>query len=287
MRVGQAHLALAPDMGGAVASLSVGGRPVLRPWNRDPSDGPFALAANVLIPFSNRISGGGFAFRGAWFDMPPNLEGEDNAIHGDAFQRPWLTESHAKDHARLSFPGGAFGPYRYGAEQDIHLDEDALSITLTVRNTGAQALPFGCGFHPWFPRTPDTRLCFDCTAMWTENSNHLPMHHLPLEAVPEFDFSRPRPLPAGWINNAFTGWAGRARISQGPAFQSVTLEADPVLSTAIVFSPGKSAPFFCFEPVAHPVDAHNLPGQPGLTILAPGETLCAGYRIIWKDQTNA
>jgi aldose 1-epimerase len=43
-----------------------------------------------------------------------------------------------------------------------------------------------------------------------------------------------------------------------------------------LYSPGAKAGFFCFEPVIHPVDAHNLPEGPkanGLTILANGETL--------------
>jgi len=31
--------------------------------------------------------------------------------------------------------------------------------------------------------------------------------------------------------------------------------------------------FFCVEPVDHPINAHNLPGQPGLSLLAPGAAL--------------
>ena len=58
----------------------------------------------------------------------------------------------------------------------------------------------------------------------------------------------------------------------------MNIEAEPLLSTYILYSPSDQAGFFCFEPVTHPVDAHNLPGGPernGLTILAPEETLSA------------
>jgi len=41
--------------------------------------------------------------------------------------------------------------------------------------------------------------------------------------------------------------------------------------------------FFCFEPVDHTINAHNLPGQPqdhGLTILGTGQSLQRGYQFI-------
>jgi aldose 1-epimerase len=55
----------------------------------------------------------------------------------------------------------------------------------------------------------------------------------------------------------------------------------PGLSTLIVYSPSAEAPFLCLEPVSHPVDAHNLPGQPGLVRLEPGEGLSASMVLAW------
>ena len=40
--------------------------------------------------------------------------------------------------------------------------------------------------------------------------------------------------------------------------------------------------FFCFEPVDHTINAHNLPGLPqdhGLTILGTGQSLQRGYQF--------
>ncbi|KPB35512.1 Aldose 1-epimerase family protein [Pseudomonas savastanoi pv. phaseolicola] len=31
--------------------------------------------------------------------------------------------------------------------------------------------------------------------------------------------------------------------------------------------------FFCFEPVSHPVNAHHLPGRPGLSLLRQEESM--------------
>ena len=67
---------------------------------------------------------------------------------------------------------------------------------------------------------------------------------------------------------------GPARYGGRIVTCAFTFTASAVLSTYLVYSPSRSADFFCFEPVSHPVDAFNLPGEPtshGLVILEVGE----------------
>jgi aldose 1-epimerase len=95
---------------------------------------------------------------------------------------------------------------------------------------------------------------------------------------PQWDFSEGRELPSGWINNAFLGWDGRANIVWRDRNLALEVKAEPPLEVCIVYSPSAEADFFCFEPVMHPVDAHNLPGSPqanGLVILQPQASLSA------------
>ena len=278
---GAARLALAPEWGGAIAALSVGGRPVLRSWTGDVSAGPFALASNILLPFSNRISGGGFSFDGIRHSIPPNLDGEALPIHGDAFQRAWQVAEVGNGRARLDLADGAIGPFRYSAQQRFRLTVDALLIEVMVRNDGSETLPFGCGFHPWFPRTADTRLGFEAGGAWTEDARHLPVEHVILTDRPDLDFASPRPLPDDFFNMCFTQWTGRATIRQGPRAVGLEVSATEALRHAIVYSPGHEADFFCFEPVSHPVDAFNIDGRPGLEILAPGQTLVGTMTLAW------
>ena len=97
-----------------------------------------------------------------------------------------------------------------------------------------------------------------------------------LRRGPSGTFAAPRALPADWINNAFLDWDGHARVLWPERRLELDVTADPPLSTYILYSPSAKADFFCFEPVTHPVDAHNLPGGPaanGLTILAQQETI--------------
>ncbi|MFN4131420.1 MAG: hypothetical protein ACK4GC_16620, partial [Paracoccaceae bacterium] len=101
----------------------------------------------------------------------------------------------------------------------------------------------------------------------------------PVALPARLNFADRAALPADWVNTGFAGWDGVAHVAQGPAAVSVVLRSDQ--STAILYSPSSAADFFCFEPVSHPVDAHNLPGMPGLTLLARGETLTAEMTLDW------
>nr|WP_246748610.1 aldose 1-epimerase [Rhizobium setariae] len=272
-------------MGGGIARLDClavdgGVIPVLRPWSGNADDGPFALASNILVPFSNRISGGGFAYGEHFHDVRPNLAGEAFPIHGDGFQRRWhLTEVHDTQ-ARLECLEGAIGPFRYHAAQTFSLADDALLIDLALKNIGDDTLPFGAGFHPWFPRDNATRLRLPAEAVWLEDENHLPAGLIRLESASDWSFAESRPMPQGWINNAFAGWTGEAIIEQREITVRVT--ASDNLSTAIVFSPSSEADFVCVEPVSHPVDAFNMKGHPGLVALDPGQSMECWMKIEWQ-----
>lgn len=277
LTAGPATVILAPDAGAGVLSLDLAGWPALSTGAGRPSDSPFAQGMNLLLPFSNRISRP-FAFEGATHPVPANLAGEPFTIHGDGFQRPWKVLSHAPAEATLTL-SGSIGPYAYDAQVTYRLTPSALTAGLTMTNRAAIALPFGGGFHPWFPRHPETRLGFRATGHWPQDNRHLPTTTVPVPPPRDWRFDPPAALPGGWINTAFSGWDGAATIRQpGLALTLSTTGCD----TLILYSPATDAPFFCVEPVSHPVDAHNLPGQPGLSRLAPGESLGLSLHLTWS-----
>lgn len=284
LEAGTSRADILPQLGGGVAGLWSGDRPVLRPWSGRAADGPFALACNLLVPFSNRISGGGFAFAGQAHAILPNLATEPYPIHGDGFQRIWAVAAETADTARLTLADGEIGPFLYSAEVVYHLTALAFDARLSVTNRGATLLPFGLGLHPWFPRSPATRLQFCALGAWPERADHLPATRQPVPLTGGGPWHDPAPLPDGWLNTCYSGWTGEAWISQGPDAVSVHLGAEQ-LGTALVYSPSSAADFFCFEPVSHPVDAHNLPGQPGLVALASDQTLTASMSLTWRVST--
>jgi aldose 1-epimerase len=279
LTAGHARLQILPQMGGGLAGLWAGALPVLRPWSGRVEDGPFALACNLLVPFSNRISAG-FTFNGQYHSIAPNLPGEAYPIHGDGFQRIWELGEIGPTRVELTLPNGEIGPFIYASKVSYILKPEVLESELSVTNLGSFVLPFGLGLHPWFPRDSETRLQFTASGHRPESADHLPATLNALNLDHGGPWRLPAPLPEDWINEGFTGWNGHARITQGAKAASVDLIAKG-LGTALLYSPSAQADFFCFEPVSHPVDAHNLPEQPGLTALAPGQTLTTSMTLIW------
>ena len=281
---GLAEAIVRPDLGGGLAAYDLlrdGARlPLLRRAPADTAD-PFALACNVLVPWSNRISGGGFSFAGRFHPLAPNLPGETFPIHGNGFQCPWRVTAASAQAVTLALDSDGPGPFRYDAVLCYALAGGALSMRLTVTHRGAGALPYGLGLHPWLPRTPGTTLHATAARVWLEDARHLPAGHLPVGARPGWDFSASRPLPPAWINNGFDGWNGRARVDWPDCGVRLAIAArggsgDTLapITRYLVYSPAADAPFFCFEPVLHLVDAHNLadPIAAGLAVLAEGQS---------------
>ncbi len=268
-----------PEQGGAVSryDVDIAGiwRPVLLASTDSGRSGPFALASNVLAPWSNRISGGGFHYDGRFHALEPNIAGEPYPNHGNAFSSAWNVAEADAAHAVLTLRAEGPGPFRYDARLAYALEGAALRMSLSLTSRADIALPFGGGFHPWFPRTPETRLGFRAAGAWTETADHLPDRWLDRATHPDWDFAAAPRLPGRWLNNAFTGWTGMSRIEWPEHGLAATLSADDPLRTLILYSPSAEADFISIEPVSHSVDAHN---RSGVGVAAPqrlerGETL--------------
>lgn len=281
LRAGRARALVGPEQGAALAALELCGLPILRPLKAGQEEDPFAWAMNILAPFSNRVSVP-ILVEGEPVQLTPNLPGERFPIHGDAFQRPWEIVSQSPDTIDLRLRAGAFGPLRYEAELTYRLFPDRLELSLVLRNRARSTLPFGAGFHPWFPRSYATRVAFASACWWPENDLHLPQTSTPVQIPEALDFKALRPLPAHWINAGFADWDGTAVIEQGRGAVSCRLISKD-LSTLLFYSPGDAADFFCLEPVSHPVDAHALPGHPGLRFLRSDETMACSMSLTWGE----
>ena len=234
---GVAEAIIVPELGAGLASYDLvgasGRAPLFRP-RRDPSrGGPFDLALNLLVPWSNRISGGGFHFNGHFHPLAPNLQGEPFPIHGNGFSSRWLVGRAMGDSADLSLRSNGPGPFRYEARVSYSLNAGALAMRLSVCNLAPEPLPFGLGFHPWIVRSAATLLKARAGRVVMETHDHLPAGEAPPASRAEWDFAAPRALPSGWINNAFLGWDGRATVLWSDRSLALDIEADPPLSTYI------------------------------------------------------
>lgn len=261
------RLTVAPAIGGSLVAWTrrSDGLNLLRPSPAD-ADGPRQLACYPLAPWSNRIANGGFDCPEGWLALSPNASNDPLPIHGSAWQQAWSVVEHSASSLVLQLESQV--PFAYRAEQHIRLDNGRLSIELKVTHLAEQPCWHGLGLHPYLPRTAATQLQVHADQVWLCDEGRLPTE---LSALPpEWNFRQPTALPDELVDNGFTGWDGRALITQADAGYQLEVRATGSEYFLLFCPPDK--PFFCFEPVSHPVNAHHLPGRPGLRLLEKGET---------------
>lgn len=286
---GELRAVVLPGLGAGLAEVTFrrAGQdvPVLRSWNGT-STNPSTFASFLLIPWSNRIAGGGITVDGRFYPIAPNREGSALPIHGEGFQAAWQVLAAEPDRVRLGFASSATPPWDYRAEALYETAGATLTMRLSLEHRADHRAPYGLGFHPWFPRTAGTRLTAPAERVWHEDEEHLPTECVPVAQEPDWDFAQARGLPPGRINNAFCGWNGVALITWPELALELQLAASPLLSTYILYSLGAEAGFFCLEPVSHPVNAFHLPGGPeahGLRLLGRGQTLEAAVQLTVRE----
>lgn len=257
--------------------------PLLREAQSDDAD---ALASGCypLVPFGNRVRDNHFSFQGHAYSLKPNTDWDRHYLHGEGWQADWAVLAQDDRALELGFSHKSGGtPYVYEARQRFAITEDGIEMHLSVRNQGDTALPFGLGWHPYFPMTPKTTLAFTAKRFWTEVEGWLPGEATDIPE--ELDFLQPRGLPHRWVNNGFESWSGKALVSWPERATQLRLTADPLFRHAFVFvsdasfDPGFKRDYFCFEPMSHLANGHNLPNLGDLTVLRPGEELAGSMRL--------
>lgn len=281
LSAGDASVVLAPEAGGAILGWQAG------PWRLLRQPDPAALlsgharglGAFPLVPFSNRIADGRFAFAGRDYRIARADPTFATPIHGLGWIRRWdpaVVSEHAAT-LRLTHPGGdtdvALWPFAFAAELRVALTPDALTVGLRLVNRHDAPAPAGLGLHPFFPRTAGARLRFGAGSVWLTDAGQLPTALVPIP--PEWDHARGRRIGRGALDHVFTGWDGRAEIALAPTPVTITIEASAIFRHLVVFTP-PGAPYFCVEPVSHMTNAVNWLNRrsdTGMPVLPSGGAL--------------
>ncbi len=275
---------LCPEIGGSIAGFRsrVDGRPM--DWLRPA--GPAALergdsrdsACFPLVPYSNRIRDGCFTFEGREIRLPRNFGGHPHSIHGHGWQAPWQVAEVTPDTAVLAYRHRAGDwPFHYEARQHFRLDGEGLIVTLELVNRSEGAMPAGLGLHPYFPRTPETRVLAEVSEIWRTDGEVMPLARVRPEGAR--DPARGVFADRVALDNVYTGWDGRATIEwpeRGAKLEMTAFEpaSQGPLGFLVLFTP-PGEDFLCVEPVSHCTDAFNMAAagaaDTGMRVLAPGE----------------
>jgi aldose 1-epimerase len=237
----------------------------------------------LLYPWANRLAAFSYDAAGPSVEVPhdPALVAFDDhglPIHGVIGGRmAWELSSGGGSQgqdslsAHLSWSEAqpeAFGvfPFRHELEYEASLAEGRLEIAITVRASGAQAVPLAFGFHPYLslPGVPRDRWQIDLPAM---RPLELDGDQIPVgegAALPPRSFE----LAAEQFDDGFDDVAEAARFSVSGGGRRITLEFLEGYRCAQVYAP-PNGQFICFEPMTAPTN--SLRSGAGLTMLAPGE----------------
>jgi aldose 1-epimerase len=132
--------------------------------------------------------------------------------------------------------------------------------------------------HPYFPRTANTRLQAPAEQVWLCDAATLPTERVALPA--EWDFQQLKTLPKALVDNGFCQWNGHCLIQQPDLGFELECRAHGSDYYLLYCPPGLD--FFCVEPVSHPVNAHHLPGRPGLRLLEQGQSMALGLSLHYR-----
>lgn len=274
LTVRDTSLELRPDVGGAIGRLSHKGRDYMRQTPQDATDA-LQTASFPLVPFCNRIRDGAFTIGTQKVKLKPNLGDHPHTLHGQGWRAPWSVAEARPERAVLTYRHEADEwPWDYEARQVFELRPGGLRVWLSVKNLGKTTMPAGLGFHPYFNRTPHTRLKAQVDGVWMSDGECLPTEwHA---GVWRKDWSHGAAVADSvLIDHCHTGFSGRADIYEGDA-PLLTLRASPDCHWLHIYVP-PGEDYFCAEPVNHMPDPFHHANS-GLRCLKPGEVA-----LVWMD----
>lgn len=276
LQAGAMRCEINPALGGCVAGLWHADRQVLRSTPAAELQSVRVSGSYPLVPYSNRVGYGQLHWDGKQIQLALNFAPEPHAIHGVGWEHAWSVEASTNTQAVLAYrhQPDASWPFAFDARQTFTLTAEALEMHMSVTNRADVAAPAGLGWHPYFAKSPQTRIAFAAQGRWEMGPDKLPTARL-THAGLDTDCTSLN------VDHCFDGWSGEALLTEGPLRMSVS----SALSSLVVFTTPERDNI-AIEPVSHINNALALAAQTGVTpqelgirVLQPGEIFEASMRI--------
>jgi aldose 1-epimerase len=287
------YRATVTELGAGLRELLFRDQPALAGY--EPDELPPAGAGQLLTPWPNRVDRGRYAFSGIQLQLALTEPALGNAIHGLTRWAAWTLVRHDGSSVLLrSAPHGQQGyPFCLEMEAGYRLEEDSgLHVTVTARNRGGHAAPYGTGSHPYLTvRTPAVDDC----ELTLPAASWLPLDDRGIPSAPvapvdgtDYDFRTPRVIGSTRLDHALTGlnrdrdgraWAHLADPRSGAR---VSLWAGRGYRWLQVFTgdplgPDRRRKALAIEPMTCPPNAFVTTDD--LLVLQPGETVTHTWGI--------
>ena len=163
------------------------------------------------MPWPNRIDGGRYTVAGTEYQLDLSEPRAGNAIHGLGRWASWQAVRHDR-HAvtlRQELLGRTGYPFCLEIEVEYHLSDTGLRVSVTAKNVGARAAPYGTGSHPYL--TTGAATVDECeltlpVARWLPTDERgIPAGPAQDVAGGALDFRTARQIGTARLDHAFTG----------------------------------------------------------------------------------
>ena len=174
LTAGDTVLDINPAVAGAMWRFTHKGKDALRPTQDGTTDA--LMAANFpLVPWCNRLRDGAFVAEGRKVQLPRNFGDSPHPLHGHGWKTAWTVVEASPTRAVLSYRHAPDEwPWDYEATVVYELRPGGVRCFVTVKNLARGTMPAGLGFHPYFNRTPQTRLKASVDGVWLVDDQTLP-----------------------------------------------------------------------------------------------------------------
>ena len=281
------------ELGAGLRRLEHRGQPVIVGY--EPDMLPPGGAGQLLCPWPNRVDGGHYTIDGVHYQLDLSEPANENAIHGLTRWLSWVPGpgSAAGDEITLRHVllGHQGYPFCLEFDASYRLDADrGLEVSISARNIGSLAAPYGTGSHPYL--TAGAATVDECelelpAGLWQPIGERGIPYDSPKDVTgTEFDFRAAKRIGITQLDSALTGLTrdadGRARARlTGPRTQ-VTLWAGPGYEWLQVFTgdtldPSHRRKAVAIEPMTCPPNA--FVSGVDLLMLEPGDSVTHTWGI--------
>lgn len=285
------YQAVIASIGATLRVLRHEGRDLIVPFDADEVRPAFRGA--TLAPWPNRVVDGHYAFGETAHQLALTEPARGHALHGLVawleFEDRVVEDDRVVIGARIEPQVGY--PFRVDVEVEFRLDERGLTQTVTARNQGADAAPWGTGPHPYLVggagTVDDWTLTLPASEVLTVTADRLsPVAVESIDRHPEWDFRVPRGIGDVFIDHAFTDLSVADEESEVRVVAAdghgVSLHWDERCPWVQVHTADNPATAqhrigLAVEPMTCPPDAFN--SEVDLISLEPGAEAAASWRF--------
>lgn len=285
------YVAEIASVGASLRRLTYEGRDLVVPFDADEVRPGYRGA--TLAPWPNRVVDGRYAFRGQQHQLALTEPERAHALHGLLCWVDFAESSAGSDRVTLAaeiVPQAGY-PFRVEVTSEYAVGPDGLKQTVTARNIGTDAAPWGSGPHPYLVAGPgrvDAWTLELAAGKVLEVDDRLsPLAVASVTEHPEWDFREARTIGDVFIDHAFTGLTradgvaeARLTVDDGTGVAIRWDERCPWVQVHTADTPGAPDTHrvgLAVEPMTCAPDAFNS-GE-GLVVLEPGASSAASWGI--------